>query len=77
MEIPDSHPRRSAGIPGPPLHSRPRPSRVSQTPRCCHRGRLGTRAACIMGAGNKGAQDLELPKPRLRGPAAPGFLELR
>lgn len=60
--FPHPHPRSSAGIPAPPLQARPRPSRVSQTPRCCHRGRQGTRAACVMGAGNKDSQD---PTPRL------------
>lgn len=48
-------PAAARGIPALPLHSQPRPSRVSQTPRCCHLGRQGTRAACVMGVGNKDA----------------------
>lgn len=64
----DTHPRSSTGIPAPPLHSGPRPSRVSQTPRCCHLGRQGTRAACVMGVGNKDAQD---PEPRPPGTSRP------
>lgn len=66
MAIWDTHPRSSMGIPAPPLHSGPRPSWVSQTLRCCHLGRQGTRAACVMGVGNKDAQD---PEPRA--PAVP------
>lgn len=51
----------------------PRPSRVSQTPRCCHLGRQGTRAACVMGVGNKDAQD---PEPRAPGTSHPNLHEL-
>lgn len=54
--------------------SPPRPSRVSQTPRCCHRGQLGTRAACVMGAGNKDAQDPALRLPRTSLPDYPRLL---
>lgn len=71
---PHRQPRRSAGIPAPPLHARPRPSRVSQASRCCHRGRQGTRAACVMGAGNKDAQDPAPPLPRTNCPDLPGLL---
>lgn len=61
------------GIPAPPLHSGPRPSRVYQTPRCCHLGRQGTRAACVMGVGNKDAQD---PEPRPPGTSRPNRHDL-
>lgn len=74
MKIPPTPPGRSAGIPAPPLHARPRPSRVSQTPRCCQRGRQGTRAACVMGAGNKDAQDPVPWLPRTNRPDLPGLL---
>lgn len=74
MAIWDTHPRNSmGGIPVPPLHSGPRPSRISQTPRCCHLGRQGTRAACVMGAGNKDAQD---PEPRPPSTSHPSHYDL-
>lgn len=66
--------RRSPGIPAPPLHARPRPSRVSQTPRRCQRRRQETRAACVMGAGNKDAQDPVPWLPRTNRPDLPGLL---
>lgn len=63
-------PAAARGIPALLLHSGPRPSRVSQTPRCCHLGRQGTRAACVMGVGNKDAQD---PEPRPPGTSRPNL----
>lgn len=73
MTIWDTHPRSCKGDPSPSLHSGPRPSRVSQTPRCCHLGPQGTRAACVMGVGNKDAQD---PEPQPPGTSRPNLHDL-
>lgn len=75
MEFPPPSPTpQERGDPGPALHARPRPSRVSQAPLCCQDGRQGTRAACVMGAGNKDAQDPAPRLPRTNCPDLPGLL---